>query len=397
MSHAAQWGGGAEVVLEQLIEAATKAGFDAELAAPPGGLVARLEGRCSRVYLLPIVPLRRTSNPLTILSLLLGWLWGAVQLARVFRRSGPALIHANSGAAALACCVSAAVLRRPLVWHQHDIVPDRVVNRMVLAPAALMCARVVVCSRAVGGSLIRLGVRKRRVVVMHNRVRDSFFAPLPPRDRARSELGLPPSGRIVAMAGRLVPYKAHRVFLDAIALLTAERPGVLGVIAGGKPTLGPYDVDPFPDYEPEIAQRAMQPDLDGRIVFLGHRDDLRTVLASADVLVQSAVNEPFPLVVLEALASAVPVIASASGGHLEAIVSGETGLLVPVGDPAALALAISTLLDDDAYRSAIGEAGQAYAREHFAESGLVIELAQLYESILRERRSSERDLEQCHR
>lgn len=365
-----------------MIRAARAAGYQPQLASPPGVLIDRLTPHCSAVYELPLVPLRRTSNPNTIAQLLLGWVKGSLQLGRIIRRSNSAVVHANSGAAALAACLPARVTRRPLVWHQHDIVPSRLVNRVVLAPASLLTGRVVACSNAVRESLLRIGIGRKRVVVMHNRVRGVFFEPLVAREQALHALNLSGSWPIVTMAGRLVPYKAHSVFLDALALLKLEGVDVLGVIAGDKPSLGPHDVDPFPGYKADLLRRAARPDLAGRVIFLGHCDDIRLVYAAGDILIQPSIDEPFPLVVLEGLASGIPVIASASGGHIEAITNGTTGILTPPGDAISLASAIRELLMDETLRKVLGAAGQLHAHNSFGESGLPADLSELYRSIL---------------
>jgi glycosyltransferase involved in cell wall biosynthesis len=388
VSHTGQWGGGAEVVLEQLIEAAKVASYDPEVASPSGPLVHRLKHRCSAIHILPLAPLRRTSNPRTALSLALGWLTGVARLGRVIAKSRPVVIHANSGVAALFAGLPATVMRRPLVWHQHDIVPPRLVNRLVLIPGALMCARVVACSNAVARSLVDLGIPSSKVLVMHNRVRDSFFDPLVSRQDARNALSLPDTTPVVAMAGRLVPYKAHGVLLEAVSILNARGVEVLAAIAGDKPSLGPDDVDPFPTYVEGLRRRAAEPDLAGRVIFLGHQDDVRVLFAAADILIQPSIGEPFPLIVLEGLACGVPVIASASGGHVEAIVDGKTGLLTAPSDAADLSAAILRLLSDSGISKSIAAAGRAYARQHFAESGLGPDLRDLYGSITKTPRSS---------
>lgn len=382
VSHTGLWGGGAEVVLDQLIEAAKQARLTVELAAPAGDLLRRLGSGCSHVYEVPLGPIRRTTSPGRALKMATNWLRGTGRLGQVMRTSRPSLVHANSGTAALACVGAAALLRIPLIWHQHDIVPFRLVNRLVLVPCGYLSARVIACSQAVADSLVQLGIPSGRVEILHNRARSQFFEPLPDRGTARATLGLPEGDPVVAIIGRIVPYKAHGVFLDAISILLQSGVPLRGLIVGDKPRLEPGDLDPFPGYAQEIWKRAREPDLQGRLSFLGRQEDVRGVFAAIDVLAVPSLGEPFPLVVLEALASAVPVVASASGGHVEAIEDGRTGLLVETGSPAQLASAIGRILTEPELQQRLVGAGRAEAAERFSEAGLAPRLRDIYRSAL---------------
>jgi glycosyltransferase involved in cell wall biosynthesis len=102
-----------------------------------------------------------------------------------------------------------------------------------------------------------------------------------------------------------------------------------------------------------------------RIELLGERSDVAEQLAASDVFVLSSRSEGMPVSVLEAMAAGVAVIASAVGGVPELVTDGETGLLVPAGDRAALSAALRRLLTDDGLRRTMGAAGHARARELF--------------------------------
>jgi len=312
-----------------------------------------------------------------------GWLRTTARLGKVLRESGADVVHANSGVAALACCGSCLLLQRPLIWHQHDIVPQRRVNRMVLGTCGRICARVVAVSEGVARSLRAVGLPPERIVVLHNAVRPEFFQPLPDRNPARDELGLPREATIVAMAGRLVPYKGHRLLLEAIARLRSEGIAVRAAIAGDAPRYEAPDVDPFPGYVEELRARAAEPDLAGQVVFLGYQEDVRPVLAAADILAAPSRDEPFPLIVLEALASGAPVVASDSGGHPEAVRDGETGLLFRTGDAGSLAAALHRLITDPDLRHRLGRSGRQAAETAFSETRFNEALAAVYRGVMR--------------
>jgi glycosyltransferase involved in cell wall biosynthesis len=162
--------------------------------------------------------------------------------------------------------------------------------------------------------------------------------PLPrlrPRDELRAELGL--TGPTLAFAGRLTAQKSLDVALDAVAATD----GVALVIAG--------DGDERAGLERRVSELA----LGDRVRFLGPvaRGSVLELFSAADAAVLSSAWENFPHTAVEALAVGTPVIASAVGGVPEVVTDGENGLLVPPGDPEALAAAIRRFVSDDALRS----------------------------------------------
>jgi glycosyltransferase involved in cell wall biosynthesis len=101
-----------------------------------------------------------------------------------------------------------------------------------------------------------------------------------------------------------------------------------------------------------------------------------------DLYVQSSIAEGMPNSVLEAMATALPVVATAVGGTPEVVADGETGLLVPAGDPAALAAALGAFLADPAKAAAFGQAGRARVEAHFAEARMLQRVEDLLDRLV---------------
>src|SRR5262249_55047575 len=123
--------------------------------------------------------------------------------------------------------------------------------------------------------------------------------------------------------------------------------------------------------------------LDGKVRFLGHRDDVPGLLAAADVLVLPSRYEGLPNVVLEAMRFRKPVVATAAPGTTELVIDGVTGRLVPVGKAAALAQALGGVPGDPEPARRMGEAGRARVEAEFTASAMVDRFADLYESLAR--------------
>src|SRR5262249_13637379 len=117
----------------------------------------------------------------------------------------------------------------------------------------------------------------------------------------------------------------------------------------------------------------------GRARFLGARDDMPRLIALADVVVLPSRYEGLPNVVLEAMRFGKPVVATAAPGTSELVVAGETGLLVPIGNPLELCRALRTLVRDPELRSRMGMAGRERVESHFRLDTMINQYAALYE------------------
>ena len=191
------------------------------------------------------------------------------------------------------------------------------------------------------------------------------------RRAVRIGLGFEPEAPLVLFAGRLAQQKRVDDLLKALDLLQHVQPDIRTLIAGD---------GPLRDQLEEIAKVYH---LGSRIRFLGHREDVPKLLAAADVIVLPSVYEGLPNVILEAMRFRKPVVATAAPGTTEAVIDGQTGLLVPVGDPMRLARAIRDVVRDPVLARRLGETGRAYVESHFRADVMVTQFGDLYEHIAR--------------
>jgi glycosyltransferase involved in cell wall biosynthesis len=196
-----------------------------------------------------------------------------------------------------------------------------------------------------------------------------------PRDTARAALGLPAHVPVVAVLGRISDWKGQDVLIRALAEPALRDRGAVAMIAG--------DVWPgAAERRDAVIALADELGVNDRMALVGFRDDIENVYGAADVIaVPSTAPDPFPNAALEAAAAGCAVVASAHGGLPEMIRDGETGRLVPPGDPSALARATVELLDDPAERERLGAAAAADVRARFAPQRLLDELSALYDTL----------------
>ncbi|WP_114835788.1 glycosyltransferase family 4 protein [Agrobacterium tumefaciens] len=283
----------------------------------------------------------------------------AWQLSREARHYD--VICANSQKALFVCALAAKLSRRPLVWILHDIVTDPAFSatnrRASLAFARLFAKLVAVNSEETGRAFIEAGGEANKVRIVYNGfdpARAKVYEP-GKAARLRAELGLGPQP-LVGLFGRLSEWKGQHVFLEAIAAME----GVQAVIVGG--ALFGQEA-----YEAGIREQASSLGLDGRVRFLGFRSDVPELMAAMDAVAHtSIVAEPFGRVVVEAMMCGRPVVATRGGGVTEIIRDGETGLLVPPGEPSALAAALGRVLSDPALAERLAQKGREDVSQRFS-------------------------------
>ena len=212
-------------------------------------------------------------------------------------------------------------------------------------------------SQAQAQRVVRAGVKPSRMATIPNAVPIDHLPPRDPARRAAVEALFPSPPRIiVAAAGRLSPEKGFEVFVEAAAQATAKRPEAGFVLFGDGPL------------REQLTNAVRARGLQDRFILAGFRADLADLLPQVDVQVLSSYAEGLPVILLEAMAAGVPVVATRVGGVPEVVADGVHGLLVDAGDAAGLAKGIEQLLASNELRQRLGLAGRARIIDQFSSS-----------------------------
>jgi glycosyltransferase involved in cell wall biosynthesis len=332
--------GGAQSYVAALLPALAER-YDVVLAAYGEGPLVEEAARKGARFV-PLQHVRRPIHPLRDLA-------GFVELTRLFRRERPQVVHASSSKAGVLGRLAAAATRVPVrfftvhgwafsAYSGAASLLYRVSDRLM---APLTTVTICVSEQELAAGLEAGTCSAERSVVIHNAV-DVAAAPRSGHDR------LVP--RLIAV-GRL---KAPKDFLTLVRALARLPEGGFDVmLVGDGPDRG--------EVEDEIRKLGVE----GRVQLAGERSDVPALLADSDVFVLSSRSEGLPVSVLEAMAAELPVVASNVGGLGELVVDGQTGVLVPPGDPEALAEALGRLIGDRELRRRLGAAGRARAERLF--------------------------------
>jgi glycosyltransferase involved in cell wall biosynthesis len=214
------------------------------------------------------------------------------------------------------------------------------------------------------------------VAVIYNGVDVEAMTPGPRAREARAGLGWPAASPHVGVIARLAPWKGHRVFLEAAAALHQTHPEARFAI------LGDSDTRRNEKYKEELIALCQRLGITNVVRWAGFVTPVRKWLAALDVVVVPSVRpEPFGRALVEAMAMERPVVATDHGGPREILAAGG-GLLVPPGDPQALATTVANLLDDEEGRAALGRTARQQAMARFSLEKHVEAVVSLYDKIL---------------
>lgn len=299
-----------------------------------------------------------------------------MRLARWLRARRIEVVHSHDLYSNVLATAAARLARTPALltsrrWWQslpHLDAKYRVANRL----AYRMSTRVLANSPAVATALGAEGVPAERVVVVSNFVEDDAFTPLPATVRAQrlAAFGVPERAFVVGCVARLDVVKDHRTLITAFARLRADVPHAHLLLMGDGPE------------REALTALAAGLGIGAATHFAGTVRLPGTNLHGLfDVSVLASRSEGFPNTLVEAMAAGRPVVATAVGGSVDAVVDDVTGTLVPPHDAAALHHAMRALAEHPERRRVMGEAGRRRARDSYRADVIVPQLEALYRSL----------------
>jgi glycosyltransferase involved in cell wall biosynthesis len=338
------WGGQELRILDEAAGLRAR-GHDVQIAAPAGApIVAAARQRGIPIHAIPVD--RRNWAALRAL-------WGVIDSVR------PDVVVTHSSTDSWLAALAARLRRQapPIVRTRHLSTPvaGGLLNRWLYGSAA---AFVVTTGEAIRQMLVkRLALDPARVISIPTGVDLARFHP-GDRAAARRALGLAEGGPIIGIVATLRSWKGHRFLIDAMAdpRLASARLVVVGD--------GPQDG--------ALRAKAAADGLGPRVLFAGRHDDVAPWLQAFDIFaLPSTGNEGVPQALMQAMACALPVVATPVGSIGELVRDGETGLLVPPQDKDALAAAIARLLADPDLVERLGSRGRRFVESNYTNVAML--------------------------
>lgn len=296
------------------------------------------------------------------------------RMAADIRRFRLDVVHAHqytpffySAIAARLCGVRPRVILTEHGRHFPDVVSARRRRLNSLIFDRLADEVTAVCAFSADSLAAKDGFTRSRIRVIPNGVEMDLYRPDPDPAALRVRLGLDPQRKYVAQIARFHPVKDHAMLIRAFGRVASARSDVDLLLVGDG------------DLRVDLTQQVESLGIASRVRFLGIRQDVADILRAIDVFTLSSVSEAASITLLEAMATATPVVVTAVGGNPELVRDGIDGLLVPRGDDAAMAQALLRILGDAALARRMGDAGRHEVEARFQLSHTIDAYARLYE------------------
>jgi glycosyltransferase involved in cell wall biosynthesis len=306
---------------------------------------------------------------------LLHWPRATLALAGFLRRERPDIVHFflprpylfGSIAAELAGHRRRLMSRRSLAAYQEKYPLLRAAERLLHRRTIGLIGN----SQAVVEELATEAGDPRKLALIHNGIEMPPPAAATDRLRTRQALNVGDDALVIVVLANLIPYKGHRDLIDALALAKDCMPKPWFVLAIGRDE----------GIGEELKQRAEALDVAANMIWLGQQAAAEQLLPASDIFVLPSHEEGFSNALLEAMAAELAVVATAVGGNSDAVVDGESGILVPPRDPRALALALKRLVGDPPLRRRLGEAARMRVELRFSLETCVARYERLYRAL----------------
>ena len=357
--------GGTELNAVRTAERMDRSRFDLRVVClnGDGPLTARYRALGVPIYTLPLRSFYGTSM-----------ISGGWRFVTYLRRERIDIVHAHDVYSNIFASLWARLARVPVViasrrwWNSFPNRKLRLGNRMAFSLVDAVLAN----SSQVAWTVRNEGVPSRKIWTVTNFADDEAFIIPSAAEyaRIRRGWGVPEDAVVIGCVARFDPVKDHATLLRAFATLRRSHPDAFLVLIGDGPTRS------------QTESLATSLDLNGHVIFVGEIRDGKNHHHGFDISVLASISEGFPNSIVEAMAAEKPVVATAVGGTIDAVVTEVTGLLVRPGDPGELGDALSRLVSDRDLRRRLGHAGLAMARMRFNAPAVLKQVEDMYDTLL---------------
>jgi len=314
---------------------------------------------------------RRIAPPYDFLSFL--------EVLKIIRREKPKIVHTHTSKAGLIGRVAAFMAKTPVILHTpHGHIFYGYFSKLttyifVLIERLLakITDKIITLTNREGLDHIRFRIASpEKFITIHSGVDiQKFITTKLEADTIKRSFGIEAESLVVGTVGRLVPIKGHKYLVEAAPKILREVPNTKLVLVGNG-----Y-------LRPQLEELTYKLGVRNAFLFLGWRPDIPKIMGMFDLFALPSLNEGMGKVLVEAMASGKPIVASNAGGIPDLVMDGDNGLLVPPKNSDQLAEAIIKLLKDDKRRMKMGNRGEAIAKRYSVQS-MVIKIETLYEKLL---------------
>ena len=306
----------------------------------------------------------------------------ALSVVRIIKKEKIDLVHQNLGFER-AVMIATLLTRTPQICHFRHFI-----HKIPLTIKALLSSvnAALYTTKAIASQYRSLGLSVAKSSVVYEPIDIKKFSEAHNTALIRQQFAIGDNESIVSNIGRITSWKGQHYFLEAMADIIAQYPNTKVLIVGE-----PGQSSKDKKYFDELQELAQKTPLFGQVIFTGNRNDVAEIMAASDIVVHSASKpEPFGLVIAEAMAAGVPVIATRGGGTTEIIEDNVTGLLVPMESASGIKEAIEKLFASRELREAISAKAHSEVTRRFSAEQHVAKVQKMYQDVFAESLKADR-------
>jgi len=296
-----------------------------------------------------------------------------IRMAKFIGKHNPDILHSHTYFSNTIGRIAGRLANVPvIITHVHNTYFNySIKNLLIERVLSFFTDKIICCSKAVRDFVLKHEkIKIQKTVVIHNGINLRKFHEGFNGVSLRKSFKISDDAPVIITVASLTEKKGHKFLLKAITSIKKRYRNIKVLIVGDGPL------------EHELKKIARDYNLRNSVIFAGQRNDIPELLKISDIFVLPSLQEGFPLAVIEAMSTGLPVVATSVGGVPEVIEHGETGLLIPLGNPEALSDAIMILLKDEKIGKEIGRQGQKVISENFVSDKMVAEIDQLYSACI---------------
>lgn len=295
------------------------------------------------------------------------------RLKRLLKTSRPDIVHTHGYFASVIGRIAARRANIPVILtHVHSTYWEyRKRHLLIERKLSRFTDKIICCSKAVEDFVKNFEkITDNKTIVIYNGVDVERFSPKKKTASMRAESEMNKEAPVIGTVSSLTPHKGHEHLIDAASLVLETLPSAQFLIIGDGPL------------RQKLENQAKNRNIHHDVIFTGIRKDIPEMLSLMDVFVLPSLSrEGLGIAIIEAMAAEKPVVATDIGGIPEVVNDGETGFLVPPGDPEALAGAIIELLQNPHKAKTMGEKGRARVKKKFTTKKMLSEIENVYQSL----------------
>jgi glycosyltransferase involved in cell wall biosynthesis len=377
---------GAEVVLYNLVTNMDKDRFEPlVVCGSEGNLVEKLRSENIQVCVLKMKETSKLTfsicgvkifNPISaVVNAIYGIIYG-LQFYLFLRKNTVDIVYTNTLLSNLFGSIPAKLTGKKLIWHEHNIQPPGFRRKFINVMARLFPDRIIAISNAVR-SIYSSIPDGPKIKIINNGIDLTKFHTTKHEQGLRDELNIPSDFQVVAITAVLRPWKGQKYFLLAAKEILRNYKKVKFLIVGDEV----FSKDS--GYKDSLKNLTSELGIERDVIFTGFRTDIPRILSEIDILVSTSIlPEPFSLIILEAMASGKPVVATRTGGVPEVVEDKLTAILVDPENSEQLSTAILRLLEDTEAAQEMGRAGRKRAEELFSIQRFIGDVEKVYVDVL---------------